>query len=559
MLTGIFRVAVSILSLIQSQLLAIEDMEGVAVMMKEWKKVGQLGHNISLASVWHNAADLLINDEVLLRLQESYAHELLSLVEVYSREHSTAKGIIEMDDEELERERQTSKSTDSVSPKSNGSLSPKDSVSPSLAANNTPIGPPSTPHKSRLLGGDTPTFWLLRYGNKLTAKTARELRIIHEELVLLDQQVDRDKQLIQQKIVRVCDAHREASEGLTECVVRLHEAQKEYLESCDVFTNAVQEAQRLSFEAATYIDTLERERQQKGKGRERDGNTGNITTSRGSSNVSSKQTTPIGSTKTSEGERVNDGERETVSKTRPIGTGPIRKIIMNHCLETAREKAIALQSTIRHSVDDERERERVSTNSEIDGERDAEGERDTEGEGERESDEVVVDFSPSLSQSQSEKERESPSRRDRLKGKEPYRDSLFPASPSTPTTPTSTSTGPLGLGSLFKLARKTNSLFGAPSTSDTATVDSDSSGSSSGNVPPSTNGTFFKRGSSTGSATVTSPSTSAKRPSLLQQTSESLSNLIIGQNPTGAPPLEMPSHPYGLKGAMQVSQCHYMH
>lgn len=254
---GIFRIAVSLLSLLQEQLLEIEDMEGVAILMKEWKQVGHLGSNFTLADVWHNAADLIINEEVLLRLQESYAHELLSLVEIFVRETEQIK---QQQQQKLENSKGggTNKISGSQGSDKNGS----DKTEYQIKTSNVDEDPNlltniKSPHKMRLLGGDTPTFWLLRYGNKLSASVAKELQTINHELLLLDEQVDRDKQWIQGKILRVCDSHRDAQERVDQCSQDLASAETEYLEYAQQYEQAMHTAQQISTEAATVIQSME--------------------------------------------------------------------------------------------------------------------------------------------------------------------------------------------------------------------------------------------------------------------------------------------------------------
>ncbi len=40
-LTGIFKVAISLLGAMEAQFMALEDLEGFAMLMREWKKLGE--------------------------------------------------------------------------------------------------------------------------------------------------------------------------------------------------------------------------------------------------------------------------------------------------------------------------------------------------------------------------------------------------------------------------------------------------------------------------------------------------------------------------------------
>jgi hypothetical protein len=96
----------------------------------------------------------------------------------------------------------------------------------------------------------------MRYGVKVSKQQTLELANIHSELMALDAQVDQDKQLIQSKILKACDLHREAQEILTSSENALKDAESQVSVAQAEFQVAVQEAQMLATKAANMIETL---------------------------------------------------------------------------------------------------------------------------------------------------------------------------------------------------------------------------------------------------------------------------------------------------------------
>eukprot|EP00599_Poterioochromonas_sp_BG-1_P009714 CAMPEP_0173137274 /NCGR_PEP_ID=MMETSP1105-20130129/2985_1 /TAXON_ID=2985 /ORGANISM="Ochromonas sp., Strain BG-1" /LENGTH=932 /DNA_ID=CAMNT_0014049623 /DNA_START=341 /DNA_END=3140 /DNA_ORIENTATION=+ len=220
---GIFRLSVSILGLMQDQLLALDDMESVAILMKEWKKPGYLIQFFSFQELLDKASTLIINEEVLLKLQESFANEVLSMAVIVKYVHDH--------------------------PEEN--KSGKDSTDSFIDITESAIVKKALP-----LGVEPPTFWLMRYGYKLTAEQATDLNNVHTELLTLDRQVDRDKQILQAKILKACDYHREVEEHIQQIFVILSEITEQLHNSQQQFHTAVQDAQLIATKASVIIDTL---------------------------------------------------------------------------------------------------------------------------------------------------------------------------------------------------------------------------------------------------------------------------------------------------------------
>ena len=80
----------------EERLLEVSDMEGLAVLMRDWKKQGSLLCDMTLMQLLNNASRLIINDEVLLRLQEAYASELLSMAALADQAESSDGETVEL-------------------------------------------------------------------------------------------------------------------------------------------------------------------------------------------------------------------------------------------------------------------------------------------------------------------------------------------------------------------------------------------------------------------------------------------------------------------------------
>jgi hypothetical protein len=232
---GIFRLAVSILGLLEKELLALEDMESVAMLMKEWKKPNYLSSYFSYEELLDKANSLIITEEVLLKLQESYASEILimSVILKYLQDHP-----------------EDSKDS-SHSPKSSSDHNTGDSI-PMMGD----ISSKNILKKALPPGVEPPTFWLMRYGYKLLREEYSLLASIHSELFSMDRQIDSDKQVLSQKILQACELHREVEENIEQMEQSLSDLQQSLVTSNKRFHSAVEEAQMIASKGATIIDTL---------------------------------------------------------------------------------------------------------------------------------------------------------------------------------------------------------------------------------------------------------------------------------------------------------------
>jgi hypothetical protein len=218
---GVFRIAVSILGLMESDLLALEDMESVAMLMKEWKKPGHLAQYFDYHELLGKASSLIIDEQVLLKLQESFAAEILSMAVIlkYSQDNGL---LFDADDRESTLE----------------------------------LSQLSVIKKALPLGAEPPTFWLMRYGYRLSKEKTLELFNIHARINAMDKQIDQDKQVIQSKILKACELHHSVEENIAQILSILSEITEHLLLSQTHFQTAVQEAQLIATKASIIIEKL---------------------------------------------------------------------------------------------------------------------------------------------------------------------------------------------------------------------------------------------------------------------------------------------------------------
>jgi hypothetical protein len=82
---GMFKVALSLLGSLQPKLMALDDFESIVMLMREWKREGKVILQESLQELLARADKFVINREVLDRLQESFASEILSIALIRSQ------------------------------------------------------------------------------------------------------------------------------------------------------------------------------------------------------------------------------------------------------------------------------------------------------------------------------------------------------------------------------------------------------------------------------------------------------------------------------------------
>jgi hypothetical protein len=184
---GLFRVAVSLLGTAEQVLLQVSDMEGVSMLMKQWRSHsrGMLLDELTVEEVLDKArqqSERQLTEEALLKLSEAYAWELLLLGQLRCRE----LGLID-------------NTADSCTGTTTSADSEQENKPSANMNNNTGRSGDSSP--------DKPTYWLTRYAYKLTPPVSLELSQISQTIRRLDSQIDTDKGMMTQKILAACATH----------------------------------------------------------------------------------------------------------------------------------------------------------------------------------------------------------------------------------------------------------------------------------------------------------------------------------------------------------------
>lgn len=173
---AIFQLALSLLKTLESHLLE-RDLEGISSVMRNWRLTERIDvPDLRYEGIIERAHLMPVNEEVLQKLQESFALEMISLSE------ATLKIPV----------KESSRTS---------SFSSLFMQAPTPAAT-------------------APERWLERYGDKLTADVAEDMLKIRDDLSNMEARTDEDKIQIQSKIVLACEACREAQEQLDEAKER---------------------------------------------------------------------------------------------------------------------------------------------------------------------------------------------------------------------------------------------------------------------------------------------------------------------------------------------------
>lgn len=246
---GIFRISVSFLGEMEEQLLEVEDMEGIAILMKEWKKSEIFNYETKLLDlIDHKASKYVINQEVLSRLQESFASEVLSLAWLRCNEEFER-----MSQAPADFKFQINENNDDESQEFQDKNSSKITYLYAYwkAIRNQPI--------KIQLGRDSPTFWLTRYGYKLELEKAFDLFHVNIELQGMENQVEQDKIQIQSKIVKVSETHRDIQELSVKLQEDYRQEEQKFVELLTQYHACVTEAQFVSNYISKVIQTIDTE------------------------------------------------------------------------------------------------------------------------------------------------------------------------------------------------------------------------------------------------------------------------------------------------------------
>ena len=177
---AMFRIAISLMAALEGQLLN-SDLEGVGLMMRDWKKVG--GETMLLVShndVMKRAHATAIGDDVLQQLQEHYALEIISMSEV-SLQASQAN-----DAAAAASAAAAAGSGDFITAAVNsiGGVGSSD-LGGILGSNSNASSGIMSSNKR----GPDATFWLQRYGEGVSDATAIDMLRIRDEVRDMEAQV----------------------------------------------------------------------------------------------------------------------------------------------------------------------------------------------------------------------------------------------------------------------------------------------------------------------------------------------------------------------------------
>ena len=115
------------------------------------------------------------------------------------------------------------------------------------------------PDKIRL-GEEAPTFWLLRYGEKLSNAQTSELQQIQRDLHEMEQQMESDKNFIQLRIVAACNLNRETQEELAGALQGYSDSQQLLRVLQDQFQAALEDAEDIAADAVRITALIASER-----------------------------------------------------------------------------------------------------------------------------------------------------------------------------------------------------------------------------------------------------------------------------------------------------------
>lgn len=210
---AIFQLALSLLKTLESHLLE-RDLEGISSVMRNWRLTERIDvPDLRYEGIIERAHLMPVNEEVLQKLQESFAMEMISLSEATLKAPAIREPVSNLSFSNLFMSTQT---------------------------------PPAT--------NPAPERWLERYGDKLTADVAEGMLKIRDDLTDMEARTDEDKQHIQSKIVLACEVCREAQERLDEAKERHQACIEAVFEITDDLEAALASAQLVAKAAAMDMD-----------------------------------------------------------------------------------------------------------------------------------------------------------------------------------------------------------------------------------------------------------------------------------------------------------------
>jgi hypothetical protein len=297
---GLFRVALSLLGSLKDRLLELDDFEAVVMLMREWQRQGRVIIQESVRHILLRAEEYIVTHEVLSRLQEAFANEILSIAFIRSEEQlpkfdstaSSTGGVGQKQSLGTGIPSAFRMGAFSLAGKSFGDLSRSSSPVPGSAGSSAAassgagngymaslspgqqkqqlqrqkmmrrqLEASEEEEREKLMllqqqsgSVELPTFWLLRFSSKLPPHILSELRKIKTDLMAMDKQVDVDKHHMQNKIIRSCDFHRETVEELARQMSSVMEAEKRVEKERQRLQAALAKAREIALEAVELME-----------------------------------------------------------------------------------------------------------------------------------------------------------------------------------------------------------------------------------------------------------------------------------------------------------------
>lgn len=211
---AMYRVALSLMSFLEPQMLEL-DLEGIGLMMRDWKQGHSKTHlalvlNFGPETIFQKATSMLITSEVLQRLQEDFALEMISLCEL-KLSSNVGNSEFDVNGSALHSHRTANgvQLGDTASDYMSAAVSGFHSGVAAVAAGFTfPSGENSERRSSLTIGGPDNNFWLARYGEDFNPEVALELLKARDELQNIEIQTEGDKESLQAKILKACETCR---------------------------------------------------------------------------------------------------------------------------------------------------------------------------------------------------------------------------------------------------------------------------------------------------------------------------------------------------------------
>ena len=232
---AMYRIALALMSALEPQLLEL-DLEGIGLMMRDWKKSSgskvqaKLAQDFGPEKILHMASSMSASSEVLQRLQENFALEMIAMCESCAASTAAAAAAAAASTATSDAANFFFSSSSSFS--GSGSAT-DDLVAAAMSGFQSGVAAMAAGLSMSPMGGvgggkrrsenesesgnvvslgPDHSQWLSRYGEELSEDMVRDVLNVRDELRALELQTENDKQSIQARILRACESCR-AAEG----------------------------------------------------------------------------------------------------------------------------------------------------------------------------------------------------------------------------------------------------------------------------------------------------------------------------------------------------------